>query len=76
MKTSTMVEQIERLEDHLQAIKWVVRSPRAIGRIRRSTPHSIVTQTAGLLRGRLPAGRTYQRRLRHEWERRLKAENS
>ncbi|MDP3723216.1 MAG: hypothetical protein Q8R91_06960 [Candidatus Omnitrophota bacterium] len=33
---------------------------------------SIVTQTAGLLRGRLPEGRVYQRRLRREWEQQLK----
>ena len=76
MKTINVVEQIERLEDQLQAVKWAVRSPQMVSRITPPTARSIVAQTAGLLRGRLPQGRTYQRRLRHEWERRLKRETS
>jgi hypothetical protein len=74
MKGTNMVEQIERLEDQLQAIKWVVRSPQPVGRAKRPPTQSIVTRTAGLLQGRLPEGRAYQRRLRREWEQRLKRE--
>ena len=66
MKAITVVEQIERLEDQLQAIKWAVRLPQPIGRVRHHANQSIVAQTAGLLRGRLPQGAVYQRRLRRE----------
>lgn len=72
MKVMTMVEQIERLEDQLQAVKWAVRLPQPVSRATRPTPQRIVSQTAGLLKGRLPPGRVYERRLRREWEHRLK----
>ena len=74
MKAITVVEQIERLEDQLQAVKWAMRPPQPVGRPKRPSTPSIVSQTAGLLRGRLPQGRVYQRRLRGEWEQRLKRE--
>lgn len=74
MKAVTVVEQIERLEDQLQAIKWTMRFPRSVGRRRSTARKSIVSQTAGLLCGRLPQGRIYQRQLRQEWERRHKHE--
>lgn len=73
----TTVEHLERLEDQLQALKWTVRLPVPGGRVRRRPDaQSIVTQTAGLLRGRLPSGVDHQRRLRREWERRLARETS
>jgi len=75
MKTSTMVEHIERLEDQLQALKWLVKFPQTPRRLGRSFAQGIVAETAGLLRGRLPNGRTYQRRLRREWESRFKRES-
>ena len=74
MKTTTVVEQIERLEDQLQAVKWAVRPFQSGGRIKAAAIQSIVSHTAGLLRGRLPQGRVYQRRVRREWERRLHRE--
>ena len=74
MKAPTISEQIERLEDQLQAVKWAVRPLQPIRRIQRPALRSIVSQTAGLLRGRLPEGRVYERKLRAEWERRLKRE--
>ena len=74
MKEASVVEQIERLEDELQAVKWMVRPLGLSKPANRPPAVSIVTQTAGLLRGRLPTGRTYQRRLRREWEARLARE--
>ena len=72
MKPEPVVEQLERLEDQLQAIKWAIRWPRPPhGRAPHLTTESIVARTAGLLQGRLPDGRTYQRRLRREWGARL-----
>ncbi len=69
MKTSDrIVEHIERLEDQLQAMKWVVTRPRLRLHEGRTLPLGIVAQTAGLLRGRLPRGVVYQRRLRREWD--------
>jgi hypothetical protein len=76
MKPVSVVEQIERLEDQLQAIKWAVRIARTAGRTKRGMRSSIVSQTAGLLRGRLPQGPVYQRRLRAEWERRFNGKTS
>lgn len=76
MKGMTVVEQIERLEDQLQVLKWTVRLPAPRGRTSHLGGPSVVSQTAGLLRGRLPRGVTYQRRLRGEWESRLKREIS
>ena len=75
MKAPNVVEHLERLEDQLQAIKWEVRSLQPVG-ITHTSPLSIVTKTAGLLRGRVPQGRTYQRRVRSEWERRFSRETS
>lgn len=74
MKTQSMVEQLERLEDQLQAVKWTVRTSQPISRFKPHAIRSIVTQTAGLLRGRLPQGPVTQRRLRREWEQRFKRE--
>lgn len=75
MKNPSAVDQIERLEDDLQAIKWIVRPLTLVGRgHHRPSTQSIVAQTAGLLRGRLPPGRTHQRRLRQEWEHRFQRE--
>ena len=68
MKDAGFVERIERLEDQLQAIKWAVQRPYVAPRHERPATASIVDQTAGLLRGRLPQGMAYQRRLRREWE--------
>lgn len=76
MKVTTMLDQVERLEDQLQAIKWAVGPSLSRGRVPVSTGRSVVSQTAGLLRGRLPSGVTYQRRLRREWELRLKRQVS
>ena len=75
VKTLTIAARLEQLEDQLQALKWAVRWPALVGRVRSPTK-SIVTQTAGLLRDRLPDGQTSQRRLRREWERRLARETS
>ena len=75
MKAPNVVEHLERLEDQLQAIKWEVRSLRPVG-ITRISPPSIITKTAGLLRGRVSPGRTHQRRARSEWERRFSREIS
>jgi len=71
MKGVRTIEQLERLEDQLQVIKWTLRLSPPIRRGNRQRTKSIVTRTAGLLRGRLPQGRVYQRQLRQEWERRL-----
>lgn len=76
MKAVTVVEQIERLEDQLQAIKWAVRPMQFVGRIKRGDGQSIVSRTAGLLRGRIAEGRLCQRQLRREWERRLERETA
>lgn len=76
MKTTTMLDQVERLEDQLQAVKWTIRVGRPVTRITSRSLTSVVTRTAGLLRGRLPQGRLLQRRLRREWERRVKRETS
>ena len=72
MKAVNTVEQLERLEDQLQAFKWAWKPPRFVGRLTGTTMRSIVAQTAGLLRGRLPNGRGYERRLRREWEQNTK----
>ncbi|MBI4596866.1 MAG: hypothetical protein HY737_00510 [Candidatus Omnitrophica bacterium] len=76
MKAINVIDQLERLEDQLQAIKWSVRLPQPMIRISHRHAPSIVSRTAGLLRGRLPTGRIYQRRIRREWELRLKREVS
>jgi len=68
---NNLVEQIERLEDQLQVMKWVIKRPRPLPRQGHPPTPSVVDQTAGLLRGRLPQGVVYQRRLRREWDARL-----
>lgn len=72
MKDANVVEHIERLEDQLQAVKWLVKRPRFVSRRGQPSTPSIVEETAGLLRGRVPSGVVYERRLRREWETRLR----
>jgi hypothetical protein len=74
MKDLPAVAYLERLEDQLQALKWVVWTPPSKRRVHLAATQSIVAQTAGLLRGRLPPGRAYQRRIRREWEQRFSRE--
>lgn len=74
MKDLPAVDYLERLEDQLQTLKWVVGTPSPKRRERLPTTSSIVAQTAGLLRGRLPGGKAYQRGIRREWEQRLHRE--
>lgn len=72
MKTdyTKVMQEVELLEDRLQAVKWslpVAAYARPGGRL---TPQqSIVARTAGMLRGRVPSGVVYERRVRHEWQR-------
>ena len=76
MRSVTTIAQVERLEDQLQAIKWTLRLPRTTRGGQRGGAQHIVSRTAGLLRGRVPTGMTYQHRLRREWEHRLRREAS
>lgn len=76
MKTPTTLDQVERLEDQLQAVKWTLRISHPVTRVESRPLTSVVTRTAGLLRGRLQQGRAIQHNLRREWERRHKRETS
>ena len=67
-----VMHEVEALEDRLQAVKWSLPVSAHEQTGARLTPqNSIVARTAGMLRGRVPSGIVYERRVRHEWKRRL-----
>ncbi len=74
MKHINVADQLERLEDQLQVIKWALQPPQLLSRLGGQKRPSIVTRTAGLLRNRLPQGHIFQRRLRRQWDARLRRE--
>jgi len=57
-------ERIEKLEEELQKLKWVF--------VPRLSKPSIVDLSKGILGSKFPRGVKYQRRIRKEWEKRMK----
>ena len=69
------LQQAQALEERLQLVKWtVLLPPIRFARLKmKKYPHDgIVSQTAGLLGKRFPRGVTYERRMRQQWEERLR----
>ena len=60
------LEEVEAVEEQLEALKLAAWRP---VRAQRSRASTIVQSTAGLLGKRMPPGPLYERRLRRAWER-------
>lgn len=63
---STLIRQIEKIENELQIIKWNV-----FVLPKKQKKDSIVEKTAGILGNSLPNGVKYQKQIRLEWEKRM-----
>jgi hypothetical protein len=64
-KSVEIRQRIEKLEEELQKIKWDI----SFGKILKE---SIVDLTKGILGSKFEKGVKYQRRIRKEWEKRMK----
>ncbi|MBU4298469.1 hypothetical protein KJ636_00265 [Patescibacteria group bacterium] len=64
-KTQELRQKIEKLEEEIQAIKWDISVPKVLKR-------SIIDLSKGILGSKFEKGVEYQRRIRKEWERRMK----
>ena len=64
--SSRWLKEVEAVEEELEAMKLDVWR---LSKNMRPSPSNVVRSTAGLLEGRVPPGRVYERRLRSGWER-------
>lgn len=71
MTTIKTLEQIENLEEHLQAIKWSLFTLPSYKK-RGHKISSVVKSTMGLLEKRYPKGTIFENRIRSSWKKRFK----
>jgi hypothetical protein len=64
-KSAEIRERIEKLEEELQKIKWDISFSRVL-------KESVVDLTKGILGSKFEKGVKYQRRIRKDWEKRIK----
>jgi len=64
-KNAEIRQRIERLEEELQKIKWDIS-------FREIFKKSIVDSTKGILGSKFEKGVKYQRKIRKDWEKRMK----
>jgi hypothetical protein len=64
-KSAEIRQRIEKLEEELQKIKWDISFSRVL-------KESIVDLTKGILGSEFEKGVKYQRKVREDWEKRMK----